>query len=272
MNGWIELARARSQSGEKLVLREQAGTIELRCDGRELMSNRAHYSEQAMGPYALADRRWREVLIGGLGFGYTLRAALDCLPAQARVTVAELMPEVIAWNRGVLARLAGHPLSDPRVRVICCDVVDALRPEAFDAVLLDTDNGPDSVMIRSNVRLYLADGLRAFRHALRPDGGLAVWSADRSPRFEENIRRAGLQWRAYDVPARGGADDPRHTIYLGWRATCDGGRDENGGGGSRHPSYAARLRRPDCGAKGGPRSSILTPAPSLSARAEKGQP
>ena len=157
------------------------------------------------------------VLIGGLGLGYTLRAALDRLPRSARVTVAELLPEIIAWNRGPLAPFAGHPLTDPRVSVICSDVADLLRsaePASFDAILLDTDNGPDSVMLRDNASLYGCRSLRTIRRALRPAGILTVWSADPSPRFEHNLRDAGFQWRAHDVHARGAPNDPLHTIYL----------------------------------------------------------
>jgi spermidine synthase len=131
--------------------------------------------------------------------------------------VAELLPEIIAWNRGPVAPFAGHPLTDPRVLVACTDVADLLRssePASFDAILLDTDNGPDSVMLQANASLYASRTLRTIRRALRPAGTLAVWSADPSPRFEHNLRDAGFQWRAHDIPARGAPNDPLHTIYL----------------------------------------------------------
>lgn len=221
MDPWIELARAHTGSGDELVLRERAGCVELRCNGWELMSNRAHHSETALAALACASLGRQaaspHLLIGGLGLGYTVRAALDRLPASARVTVVELLPEIIAWNHGVLAPLAGHPIADPRVTVVCADIAARLRttPSAsFDAVLLDTDNGPDAIMLRANAALYSPDTLRLVRHALRPAGILAVWSADRSPGFEHALRTAGLHWRAHDIPARGGPDDPLHTIYL----------------------------------------------------------
>ena len=235
VDGWIELASAHTGTGDLLVLRERAGIVELRCNGWELMSNRAHRSEEALAEAALAAVACREVpcgrsspplpgaiaprvLIGGLGFGYTLRAALNRLPRTARVVVAELLPEIIAWNHGVLALLAGNPVADPRVSVTCTDILSLLHatePASFDVILLDTDNGPDSVMLPGNSALYGPAGLRLIRHALDPDGTLAVWSADRSPRFEHTLHDAGFRWYALDVPARGAPDDPLHTIYLG---------------------------------------------------------
>ncbi len=267
MDRWTELARACSENGDELVLRERAGTVELRCNGWELMSNRAHHSEaalavlaceqferQATAPSVMANDRPASttaasgrpksrgcqafarrdgdaapiappaphVLIGGLGLGYTLRAALDRLPPHAHVTVAELLPEVIAWNRGPLAPYAGHPLADPRVSVANADVAALLRsaePASFDAILLDTDNGPDSVMLAGNAWLYQPATLRLIRRTLCPSGVLAVWSADPSPRFEHSLRDTGFQWRAHEVAARGAPDDPLHTIYLAWNPT-----------------------------------------------------
>jgi hypothetical protein len=261
MAPWTELARARSSNGDDLLLRERAGCIELRCNGWELMSNRAHYSEERLAALACTQIGVRagapaavanaappatarpgqgqenrggqagdqhdpsveapppHVLIGGLGLGFTLRAALDCLPCSARVTVAELLPEIIAWNRGVLAPLTGHALTDPRVAVVCADVASLLRdaePATFDAIVLDTDNGPDSVMLAGNTALYHPETLRLVRDVLRPAGTLAVWSADPSTRFEHTLRGSGFAWRAHEVPARGAPDDPRHTIYLAW--------------------------------------------------------
>ncbi len=233
MNRWTELARARTSTGDDLVLRERAGCLELRCNGWELMSNRAHYSEERLAALACehiglrtgdshvrtAEPHVPHVLIGGLGLGFTLRAALDCLPQSARVTVAELLPEIIAWNHGVLAPLTGHPLIDPRVSVACADIaalLQAAAPATFDAILLDTDNGPESVMLSRNDALYHPKTLRLIRRVLRPAGPLAVWSADPSPRFEDHLRSAGFQWSAHGVPARGSPDDPLHTIYLAW--------------------------------------------------------
>ena len=203
---------------ERIELHERDGVVTLRCDGWELMSSRAHHSEQALA--ALACQRLPgapTILIGGLGLGYTLRAVLDRAPAAAHVVVAELLPEVIAWNRGRLGHLAGHPLDDPRVSVACADVAALLRTTAqasVDAILLDVDNGPEAVMFPANASLYDADGLDLMRRTLRPNGVLAVWSADRSPRFEQALSAAGFAWEAHDIQARAAPDDPLHTIYL----------------------------------------------------------
>ncbi len=197
------------------MLRRRAGIYEIRCDGWDLMSNRAHHSEQTLarlGCDGLAGAP--RVLIGGLGMGYTLRAALDALPAAARVTVAELFAQVVDWNRGPLAILAGRPLDDARVAVRRADVAALLDGAAFDAILLDVDNGPDAAMLAGNAALYTAEGLHRLRAALSPGGRLAVWSADPSPRFEARMTACGLDWRRTDVPARGAPDDPLHTLYV----------------------------------------------------------
>lgn len=224
MSSWTQLARAHTQSGDLLVLRERAGTIELRCNGWDLMSNRAHYSEEALAALACPHVASAEpvVLIGGLGFGYTLRAVLDRLPPAARITVAEILPDIIAWNRGMLSALAGHPLADRRVTVANADIgalLSATAPSRFDAILLDIDNGPDAIMLSGNAPLYAAAGIAQIRRALRPHGVLAVWSADRSPAFAARLRAAGFRQEAHDVPARGAPDDPLHTIYLAWPAS-----------------------------------------------------
>jgi spermidine synthase len=222
---WRERARATTSAGEELVLRERAGTFEIRCNGWDLMSSRAHHSEQVMARMACRQLgpAAPRVLIGGLGMGFTLRAALDVLPGSAVVVVAELIAEVIAWNQGVLAPLAGRPLDDPRVRVACADVAAMLQPHSFDAILLDVDNGPGAVMLRGNGALYAPTGMQRLQGALRRDGRLAVWSADPSPRFERTLRNLGLSWARTDVPARGVEDDPLHTIYLVSRDVAGGG-------------------------------------------------
>jgi spermidine synthase len=179
--------------------------------GKVLMGSRAHQSEEALarigceglGPGA-------HVVIGGLGFGYTLRAALDALPSAARVTVAELSPAVVAWNRGELAALARAPLSDPRVTVDVRDVQKVLNAQrgACDAVLLDVDNGPFAIAADGNDELYAAPGLALAQAALKPGGRIAVWSASPDGRFERQLRFAGLAVRR--VPAGTG----QHVVYL----------------------------------------------------------
>ena len=177
------------------------------------------------------------MLIGGLGMGYTLRAALDVLPAGARVTVTEIFAEVVAWNRGPLASLAGRPLDDPRVELCRADVATLLGGAAFDAILLDIDNGPDAAMLTRNAALYSRDGLHRLRAALVAGGHLAVWSADRSPGFEARLGEGGLHWRRVEVPARGAADDPLHTLYLARKGGVRG-RGEEGQGSALDPQGA----------------------------------
>ncbi len=173
---WQVLDTATAPSGERLVLRRRGAEFSIRCDGWDLMGSRAQHSEQELARQGCADlsggkRGQARVLIGGLGMGYTLRAALDVLPAAARVTVAEIFPAVVAWNRGPLAPLAGRPLDDPRVAVASRDVAALLAPGAWEAILLDVDNGPDAAMLAPNAALYGAPGLARLAGALATGGG-----------------------------------------------------------------------------------------------------
>ena len=185
-------------------------------NGYELMSSRGHASEDALGNLGCAALgKDAAVLIGGLGLGYTLRAALNVLPAGARVTVAELLPEMIAWVRGPLAHLVGDALGDARVALHRGDVGALLQAscDRFDAVLLDIDNGPEARVRPGNAWLGQHEGLVVIRRALRRPGLLAVWSADPCPRFEAAVDDAGFDLDATTVAATG-AGGPLHTIYL----------------------------------------------------------
>lgn len=219
---WEELARSLTASGDELMLRHRAGVYEIRCNGYDLMSNRAHRSEEALAQLALegVQSAAPRILIGGLGMGFTLRATLDAAPRDARIFVAELSSEIIDWNRGVLAPLARHPLEEERVELINADVARLLDSgEPYDAILLDIDNGPDAVMFSSNESLYSEPGLGRLRRALVPAGVLAIWSADPSRGFERRLVEAGFRWRAVTVSARGVADEVAHTIYLACAAS-----------------------------------------------------
>ena len=193
------------------------------ADGKDLMSSRMHGSEEALATLGCAHLRKRPlpeepcVLVGGLGMGFTLRAALDELPADATVVVAELLAAVVDWNRGPLAPLAGRPLDDRRVRVELGDVGQTLRagPRRFDAVLLDVDNGPAAFAQDRNAGLYGNDGLAIARAALKPGGVLAVWSAWDDRKFEQRLRYAGFTVETERVRARLKQGGPRHTIFLG---------------------------------------------------------
>jgi spermidine synthase len=209
-----ELARAVMPDGGELVLCRRGDGFEIRCNGWELMSSRAHRSEEALARLGCVNLPPApRVLIGGLGMGFSLRAALDVLPAAARVLVAELVGEIIGWNRGPLAMLAGRPLDDARVTVVHDDVAEALNGEKFDAILLDIDNGPATPVYRERPGLYGVDGLRRIRKALAVEGIVAVWAADRSPEFEEALHAAGFAWRGVEVAADD-AGGVMHTIYV----------------------------------------------------------
>ncbi len=224
MLAWETVGRARAPDGTELRLARRGEEWVVRCDGRVLMSSRTHGSEDALAALALERaRRRRTVLIGGLGLGYTLRAALDQAPPEARVVVAELVPEIVEWSRGPVAHLAGRALDDPRVRVQVRDVaaVVAEARGAFDAILLDVDNAPGSPVLRGNDRLYGEAGVRACRDALADGGVLAVWSAGPDDRYLERLERAGLDAEARPVAPLGGGPG-RHVIFLGARRAARG--------------------------------------------------
>ena len=210
-------------SGE-LRLYRRGREFSIRVNGCELMNSRAHGSEDALAELAcarIADRPRPRVLIGGLGMGYTLAAALRQLGAGARVVVAELVPEVVEWNRGPLAELAGHPLQDKRVTVREVDVARILQAEhqAYDAILLDVDNGPDGLSLQSNNWLYSPAGLDAAFAALKPEGVLAVWSASPDRSFTRRLRQAGFVVDEVPVRARGQRGGGWHTIWIAVRGS-----------------------------------------------------
>jgi len=189
--------RALTPDGQPLTLHEHDGVFTIRVGTVELMSSRQHHSEERLAELACAGLRGRpraRVLIGGLGMGFTLRAALGCLAADAEVAVVELMPAVIRWNRTPEYDLGADALADPRVAVIEGDVATVLRdsPARFDAAILDVDNGASGLSVASNDRLYSPKGLARAAAALRPGGCLAVWSADDDPAFADRLGRAGF--------------------------------------------------------------------------------
>ncbi|MFY9826289.1 MAG: hypothetical protein WAM82_33305 [Thermoanaerobaculia bacterium] len=214
------LARERTPEGDELVLSRRDGVYSLRIGGQELMTSRVHGSEEALARLAcaaIAEKKTPRVLVGGLGFGYTLRAALDHLPRGAVVTVCEVFASLLGWNRGLLADLAGRPLEDRRVTAVRADVQSLLDGRRrFDAILLDVDNGPEAFTLRSNEGLYSPAGLARLSQCLERNGVLAVWSSSASPEFQRRLRKAGFEARAESVPARTGGKR-RDTIFLGLR-------------------------------------------------------
>lgn len=211
-------------SGKELRLYRRGSEFSLRVNGRELMNSRAHGSEDALAELACAkitDRSNPRVLIGGLGMGYTTAAALRRLGTGAQVVVAELLPEVVQWNLGPLAGLAGNPLQDARVTVHEADVARILKAEhrAYDAILLDVDNGPEGLILKGNDWLYSPDGLDAVYAALARAGVLAIWSAGPDHAFTKRLRRSGFEVHEARVHARGSSRGGRHIIWLAIRGS-----------------------------------------------------
>jgi len=207
--------------GQQLTLHHRAGDYFIDLDGHELMSTRVHGSETALGKLACARLRSAKqprVLIGGLGLGFTLKAALEVLPSDAEVVQAEVFPIVVKWHRQYLQSLA-VPLDDNRVRVHIGDVAELIRRHhgaPYDAILLDTDNGPDATCIGSNASLYDDAGIELIKQALQPGGALAVWSAHEDRAFSKRLRRGGFKVSTETVRGHG-RKGPRHTIFLAVR-------------------------------------------------------
>lgn len=219
---WEKLGSA-SLPGEKLpmMLYRRDTEFVIRVGTVALMSSAAHGSEEALAELAcsrVAGRAGARVLVGGLGMGFTLAAALRGLAADARVEVAELVPAVVEWNRGPLAHLAGRPLEDARVSVWEGDVAERIRGarDSFDAILLDVDNGPDAFTVEGNGRLYSPAGLRANFAALRNGGVLGVWSVAPDREFTRRLMQAGFEAEEQVVRARRGKGG-RHTLWLATR-------------------------------------------------------
>lgn len=210
----------------RFTLHRRGREYVIRVDGHDLMNSRMHGSEEQLSVLGCARAKTQpapRVLVGGLGMGFTLRAALGELGPRAVVEVAELVPAVVKWNRNELADLATRPLEDPRVTVLEMDVGDAIRaePERYDVILLDVDNGPTALSAPSNNSLYSVRGVARAAQSLKPGGALAVWSATDSPRFTSRLQDAGLRVEMHRVRARIGKDNtktgPRHVIWVGSR-------------------------------------------------------
>ena len=208
--------------GGQLRLFRRGADYSIMLGGNELMNSRLSGSEEALATLsldALAGRAAPRLLIGGLGMGFTLRAALAELGADAAVTVVELVPAVIAWARGPMADVFGDCLSDPRVAIVEGDVGASIVQArgSYDAILLDVDNGPDGLTRAGNDRLYGASGLAAARAALAPGGVLAIWSAAPDARFVRRLDEAGFSVREHVVRANAAKRGARHVIWIAVR-------------------------------------------------------
>ena len=206
--------------GGELKLTQHDGDFAIQLSGvhGELMASRRHSSEDALAELAcahLAGVESARVLVGGMGMGFTLAAALNTLSASAEVVVAELVPEIIEWNKGPLGECADRPLEDSRTRVYIGDVAELfiMRRPDYDAILLDVDNGPEAFTHDDNSNLYSLESLREIRDTLRPRGMLAVWSAWYDSRFSQKLKKVGFKVDHKTVRAHKGKGS-KHTIYL----------------------------------------------------------
>lgn len=217
----LDTAKVPGSDGE-LRLKQRGSEFSIMLGQNELMNSRLSGSEEALATLAcrrIGVRPQPRLLIGGLGMGFTLRAALTVLGPDARIVVAELMPAVIAWAGGPMAGLFGDSLTDSRVSIREADVGDLIRGNVatFDAILLDVDNGPEALTREANNDLYSAAGLRAARTALRPGGVLAVWSSGPDPAFTRRLHASGFAVDEIKLRATGKGGGARHLIWLATR-------------------------------------------------------
>lgn len=216
------IGRAKAPDGTELELIEHDGQHELRVGQVGLMESRRHHSEEelarlaceGLGPNAI-------VMVGGLGMGFTLRAALDVLTPDARVVQVELVPEVVEWNRGPLGPHADHPLQDPRVELVIGDFRKQVQNHryrgSFDALLVDIDNGSRALVHRSNAWTYSRPGLTAMRGALKPGGRIALWSARDDTRIAQELHEHDLEVERFTVHSRPGRRGPKNFVIIGRR-------------------------------------------------------
>ena len=221
MDPWITIERTTVPGSDtELTLWQRNEDFAIRLSGvpGDLMNSRRHHSEEALAELACARLGavdHARVLVGGLGMGFTLAAVLSAVPRCAEVVVAELVPGVVEWNRGLLGQCAGRPVDDGRTQVHLGDVAELIKHPAgkFDAILLDVDNGPEAMTAAGNEWLYSAAGLHGIYEALRPEGIAAIWSARADPRFASQLKKTGFSVQLRTVRARPGKGS-RHTIFV----------------------------------------------------------
>jgi len=218
---WIKLGETVMPGGGAMTLMQRGSEFSIMSGVVTLMNSRLSNSEVQLATLSaarIAARPKARILIGGLGMGFTLRAALQCFAADAEIVVAELVPDVVTWARGPLAVLHGASLDDPRVRIHQGDVATAMSGgKPFDAILLDVDNGPDGLFRPANDRLYNAAGLAAARAGLTPGGHLAVWSSAPDARFTKRLKQASMLVEEVTVRAHSNGKGERHTIWFATR-------------------------------------------------------
>ncbi len=217
------VAGTKTPVGSDLTLHERDGEFFLRIDGHPLMTSRATASEERMVDLGVAGGNGEEsarYLIGGLGLGFTLRRLVQVAKPEDVIEVAEVVPEVVDWNRGPLAEIQNRAVYDERVNVIVGDVFDQIqkaKPESYDAIFLDVDNGPMAMTQRENRRLYERKGFGAITHSLKKGGRAVFWSASRERAFAKKLRRAGFEVDIVAAKAYEKAKKPTHTLFVGRR-------------------------------------------------------
>lgn len=220
MKPFRNLAQTIAPDGARLSLHEHDGDYFMKLNGRQLMSSTSTVSELLLADLACAHLRAKahpRILIGGLGLGFSLKRVLEMTRPDAAVHVAELLGDVVHWNRELLGAVNGRLLEDPRVQVFVADVFDLIRKGAeqpYDAILLDVDNGPTSLVQAGNSRLYSRRGISAIRRAVRSDGVATFWSATTEPQFVSQLTRAGFGVRSVEAKAHERAKRSEHRIYV----------------------------------------------------------
>lgn len=221
MKPTIKLAKTNTPDGGEMILYQHDRDFMIKINGRELMNSRQHESEMELarlGCAHLSGHNNPRVLIGGLGMGYTLCQTLDVLGPDATVTVSELLPAVVDWNRDFIGELNGQPMEDKRTEVVTGDIYQLLlqSKNKFDAILLDIDNGPSAIVDSGNQRLYTPAGIQTCRRALRNNGCLAIWSGVPSKAFEQILMSCGFHVRRYKLNAYKGSS--KSSLYV-WVAS-----------------------------------------------------
>jgi spermidine synthase len=216
---WTTVDTAPTPDGRTISLMEHDGSYSIRVEGAELMSTRQHASEEKIAELACAhlkNKRGARVLVGGLGFGFTLKAALAVVAPDARVIVAEILSAVIAWNRNPSFHLAGESMDDPRVTILQQDVREAIlhNQGGFDSIILDVDNGPAALTADGNAGLYGHAGLQLAKNALRPGGCVGFWAAAPDVAFEKQMRHAGFTVELVRCRSRPNSGS-WHTLFMG---------------------------------------------------------
>lgn len=219
MKPTLQIASATTPDGDELALFRHDADYSIKVNRQELMTSRAHESERELarlGCARIQERPNPTVLVGGLGMGFTLREALDLLKPGASVVVGELLPVIVEWNRAFFGDLTGHPLRDPRVTLTLGDVTGLIRnaEHAYDAILLDVDNGPEAFTLSGNSRLYSREGLQACMRALHAKGCLSIWSVSGDPAFEKRLRQERLFFRRVAAPAYKGARTLSRCVWV----------------------------------------------------------